>query len=295
MLEKLYPWLLAARPKTLIASVVPVAIGFALASSHPQFAPLWVLPILIAALLIQIGTNVANDYYDFRKGTDNEMRIGPTRVTQAGILKPTVVQIGFWTIFAIAILVGVPLALRGGWWIVAIGLTSVACGVWYTAGSYSIAYRGMSELFVILFFGIVAVAGTYNLLTLEWSYVAVIAGVASGMLATSLLVVNNTRDIPNDRAAGKWTLPARFGYTFGRIEYILTILFAYSAAVLVLFLLDKTSFVSILLIFASLPLAIEPMKLILTRTDKDSFLKCLAQTARLQLLFGILFSLALTR
>lgn len=282
-------WWLAARPKTLIASILPVWIGFALAYSNPAFTWWWVVPIFVAALLIQIGTNVANDYFDFHKGAD-VIRNGPTRVTQAGLLSPKSVRTGFILIFGIALLIGLPLAIHGGWSIVLIGSASILCGILYTAGPYPLAYKGLSEIFVIIFFGVVAVAGTYYLLTLEWSQTAFIAGLAPGLLATALLTINNIRDIPTDRNVGKNTLPTRFGYTFGRIEYTLCFFFSFIVAWFVF--VEMNIATRLLWMIPAILLALLPLKTVWSSTDPEKLAPALAMTARVQLLFGILFGIA---
>lgn len=287
----LKPWLLSIRPKTLTASLVPVLIGAMVALQYSQVEPIWVIPILVAALLIQIGTNVSNDYYDFKKGADTSERRGPVRVTQAGLISPKAVHIGSILIFIAAILTGIPLVMRGGWIIVAIGLISVLCGVFYTAGPYPIAYLGLGELFVLVFFGIIAVSGTTYLLTMEWSRLAMLSGIAIGMLSISLLAVNNIRDISTDRKAGKKTLAARFGHTLGRVEYLLSILLAHAIGIYIV--LQLKSLIWVCIFFPTILLSIEPIKNVFIKQDSMSLNIALGQTARLQLVFGILFSIGI--
>lgn len=284
-------WLLSARPKTLTASLVPVLIGAMVALQHTQVELIWIFPILIATLLIQIGTNISNDYYDFKKGADTADRIGPVRVTQAGLISPKTVQIGSFVIFIAAILTGIPLVMRGGWIIVAIGLISVLFGILYTAGPYPIAYLGLGELFVLVFFGIIAVSGTAYLLTLEWSKLALLSGITIGMLSISLLAVNNIRDISTDRKAGKNTLAARFGHRFARVEYLLAIFIAHAIGFYLVFQLK--SLIWLCIFIPTILLSIEPIKIVFNKQDGQSLNTALAKTARLQLLFGILFSIGL--
>jgi len=215
------PWFLAIRPRTLPAAVVPVLVGSAVAFSQGVFAPLPALAALVGALFLQIGSNLANDVYDFKKGADTAERVGPTRVTQAGLLSAKEVLTGMWTVFALATLVGVYLAWVGGWPIVAIGLSSIVAAIAYTGGPFPLGYKGLGELFVFLFFGVIAVSGTYYVQAGTLSPTAVLAGIPIGLLCANILVVNNVRDIETDRKAGKQTLAARFGRKFGVGMYLL--------------------------------------------------------------------------
>ncbi len=214
------PWLLAIRPKTLPAAVVPVLIGSAVAFSNGVFSALPALAALAGALFLQIGSNLANDVYDFKKGADTAERVGPTRVTQAGLLSAKQVLTGMWTVFALATLVGVYLVWVGGWPIVAIGLSSIVAAIAYTGGPFPLGYKGLGELFVFLFFGVIAVSGTYYVQAGTLSLTAVLAGIPIGLLCANILVVNNVRDIETDRKAGKRTLAARFGRKFGVGMYL---------------------------------------------------------------------------
>ncbi|MCX7835905.1 MAG: 1,4-dihydroxy-2-naphthoate octaprenyltransferase [bacterium] len=275
----------------MVAAVIPVWIGFALATHETSFQWIWVIPILIATLLIQIGTNISNDYFDWKKGADTAERIGPTRVTQSGLLSPNQVKLGFIIAFALAIVVGIPLALRGGWIIVFIGLSSVLLGIFYTAGPFAIAYRGLSEIFVILYFGIVAVTGTEYLLTLSWDTLSIWCGIPTGLLSTSLLIMNNIRDIPTDQKSGKWTLPARFGLRFGLMEFAFSLILAIGIAVGIVWIHFQ-----LLYLFTLFPLYIYTY-LIIRRAylarSREEYLDLLSITAKYQWLFGILFGSAI--
>lgn len=212
-------WLLAARPKTLTAAIVPVAVGTAVAASDAgRVLWSWALLALAGALLIQIATNLVNDAIDFRKGTDDAARVGPMRVTASGLIEAKRVMAGAWACFAAAAVVGIPLLIRGGWPLLAIGLASIGAGYVYTGGPYPLAYHGLGEVFVILFFGFIAVGGTYYLQTLAWNAGAAVAGLAVGLLSTGLLAVNNLRDREGDARSGKRTLAVRFGVGFARVE-----------------------------------------------------------------------------
>ncbi len=212
-------WWLAARPKTLWASVGPVLMGTALAIADGKFHPLSAFITLLAAVAIQIGTNFANDYYDFHKGADQGERLGPTRATQAGWVRPEAMKRAFIITFAIAFVLGLYLIVRGGWPILAIGLAAIFFGILYTAGPAPLGYTGLADIFVLVFFGPIAVAGTYYVQALQWHWPAIIAGLGIGFLSVALLTINNLRDVENDARAGKKTLAVRFGKQFARWEF----------------------------------------------------------------------------
>jgi 1,4-dihydroxy-2-naphthoate octaprenyltransferase len=213
------PWLIAARPRTLGAAVAPVIMGIGLALREGGFhAPSAALAFL-GALLLQVGANYCNDWADFVKGADTGERVGPTRATAAGLVTPRQMRNAALLVFALAGVVALLLVLRAGWPVAAIGAASIAAGILYTAGPWPLAYLGLGEVFVLVFFGPVAVAGTHYVQTLRFSADAAIAGVAAGALATGILVVNNLRDVETDRKAGKRTLAVRFGAGFARAEY----------------------------------------------------------------------------
>ncbi|MCX6600520.1 MAG: 1,4-dihydroxy-2-naphthoate polyprenyltransferase [bacterium] len=284
-------WILAARPKTLVAAVVPVIVGAAYAKQaaleHWPFA----LCAALSALCIQIGTNLANDYSDFRRGADTSQRIGPVRVTQAGLIAPQHVKNGAILSFSLAVGFGIPLIARGGLPILLIGVLSILCGWLYTGGPFPLGYNGLGELFVLLFFGFAAVAGTHFVLTLEWNPLALFIALAPGLHASALLAVNNVRDLETDRAAGKRTLAAHFGRTFGRAEFALLTLLPFFVPVALFFIFHFSYLV--LLPVLSLPLAMPPLLTALTREDGPSLISALAGTARLQLVFGVLLAAGL--
>ena len=219
-------WIQAARPKTLWAGVAPVVIGAALAAGDQAFHPTFALLALAGSVLIQIGTNYCNDYFDFKKGADTAQRVGPVRATQAGLVTPRAMAMATVLVFALASLVWVALVVRAGWPLVVIGFVSILCGVLYTAGPMPLAYVGLGDLFVLVFFGPVAVAGTYYVQALAWPSYVVIAGMAPGLLSVAILTVNNLRDIETDRVAGKRTLAVRFGKKFARGEYAFCVIVA---------------------------------------------------------------------
>lgn len=214
------PWVLAARPKTLPAAAAPVLVGAALAAFRDQFAPLPAAAALVGALLIQIATNYANDYFDFVKGADTEERVGPTRVTQAGLLTPAAVRNAMIGTLVAALGVGAYLVAVGGWPIVWIGVASLVCAVAYTGGPFPLAYHGLGDLFVFVFFGLIAVAGTVYVQVGSFPPEAWLAGAGIGAMSTAILVVNNLRDLETDRRAGKRTMAVRLGRVGTQMEYV---------------------------------------------------------------------------
>lgn len=284
-------WLLAARPKTLWAAIAPVLMGTALAANDRAFHWPSAFVALIGAILIQIGTNYANDYFDFLKGADAGKRLGPTRATQAGQVQPQQMRLAFILVFALAMLLGIYLVWRGGWPVVAIGLASIFFGVLYTATPYALAYLGIADLFVLVFFGPVAVGGTYYVQTLTIEPYILIAGLAPGLISMAILVVNNLRDIETDRAAGKKTLAVRFGKQFTQAEYILCLL----AACLISLWLSIAHDLPIALgiVFLILPAGISSIKTVFNPGEGVILNRVLAGTGKLLLLYCVLFSAAL--
>ena len=212
-------WILAARPKTLLAGFSPVAIGTVLAIRDGEFHLMPMLGALLCAISVQIGTNFCNDYCDFFQGADTDERKGPTRAVQAGLISPRAMLVATILMFSITAAAAFALYLRAGWIFLVLGALSILFGVLYTAGRYSLAYLGIADPFVLFFFGPVAVAGTHYVQTLQFDWSTVVAGFGPGLIATGLLVVNNLRDIKEDEKAGKRTLAVRFGATFSRLQY----------------------------------------------------------------------------
>ena len=280
---------MACRPKTLPAAAAPVVIGAAMAYGDGVFHFLSASLCLLCALLIQIGTNLANDYFDFKKGADTAERIGPTRVTQAGLLSPQAVKRSFIFVFAAAIAASFYLVIRGGLPIVIIGVFSIVSGILYTAGPKPLGYIGLGELFVFIFFGPVAVAGTYYTQSLTWNNAAMLAGLGAGALSVSMLCVNNYRDISTDALTGKSTLAVRFGRGFAQCEYIGSILFA-TAIPVYLYLITKEHF-KIVFVSSIILIAIPSIQVILTKTDGPSLNQVLGFTGKLLIIYSILFSL----
>ncbi|MBI59844.1 1,4-dihydroxy-2-naphthoate polyprenyltransferase [bacterium] len=213
-------WILASRPKTLTASLAPVIIGLVLASTYINVINRYAAITILCAILIQIGTNIANDYYDFKKGTDTNKRQGPTRMAQAGLIKPQTLKRAAILCFSLAFFFGLILVFKGGWPILAIGIISIICGFWYTAGPMALAYIGLGDVFALLFFGPIAVSGTFYIQTRMLTPLVIKLGIGVGLLATALISVNNIRDIVEDKQNNKKTLIVRFGVLFGKVEYV---------------------------------------------------------------------------
>lgn len=219
-------WIGAARPRTLPAAVAPVLAGSALAWHEGKFAAAPAALCLGFALLVQVGTNFANDYYDFVKGADTAARVGPRRAVAAGLVTPATMKRAMIATFAAAFLVGLGLIAWGGPWLLAVGVASILCGVAYTGGPYPLAYHGLGDVFVFLFFGLVAVGGTYFVQAGAVTWDAALIGAAIGALAANILVVNNYRDVETDAAAGKRTLVVRFGREAARAQFGLALMLA---------------------------------------------------------------------
>lgn len=212
-------WWEAARPRTLPAAIAPVLVGTALAWREGAFDGGAAALCLGFALLVQIGTNFANDYYDFVKGADTAKRVGPRRAVAAGLIAPATMKRAMWGVFAAAFLCGSGLLWWGGPWLLAIGVASIVCGIAYTGGPFPLAYHGLGDVFVFLFFGLVAVGATYFVQAGRWTAEALLAGAGVGLLAANILVVNNYRDVETDAAAGKRTLVVRLGRRAARWQH----------------------------------------------------------------------------
>lgn len=289
-MNKATAWFLACRPKTLTVSLSPVLVGTAVAWHETQVL-LW-LPLLAAALgaaFIQIGTNLFNDVGDFLRGTDTPGRLGPKRATAEGWLTPGMVRTGAWLSFALAFLCGIYLVWHGGWPIVAIGLASLAAGWAYTGGPKPIAYGPLGEVFVFIFFGLVAVGGSYYLQTLNVAPVALLAATLVGIHAAAVITVNNYRDRDGDQANGKNTLAVRLGRPATRRLYAAEMLAPYA----LLPLLADLGWPAVLPLL-SLPLAIRLIVRFHREAPGPVFNAILAATAGLQLAFAVLLSLAFT-
>lgn len=279
---------MASRVNTLPAAVVPVLVGSAAAAADGRFRPAVFVAALLASLLIQIGTNFANDLFDFKKGADTKERIGPTRVTQAGLLTPQDVQRGMVVTYGLAFLIGLYLVYVGGWPILLLGLASIAAGILYTGGPWPYGYHGLGDVFVFVFFGLVAVMGTYYLHADAVTLNAFLASIPVGCLATAILVVNNLRDIETDRAAGKRTLAVRIGEQATRVQYVVLVAVPFVIPVLLWRLGALSSF--FWLTWLALPVAVGLWRTVLARTRGPALNRVLKQTGMLHLLYGILFA-----
>jgi 1,4-dihydroxy-2-naphthoate octaprenyltransferase len=283
--------MVAARVRTLPAAAAPVVVGAGAAIGMGRFALVPALAALVGALLLQIGANIANDLFDFLRGADTAERVGPLRVTQAGLLSPRQVRAGMCAVFAAAALIGIYLIAVGGWPIVLIGLTAILAALAYTGGPFPLGYHGLGELFVFLFFGLAAVGGTYEVQARAVDVVAWWAAVPIGLLAVAIIVVNNLRDIVTDRAAGKRTLAVRFGERATQWEYLTLIAIAYAVPP-VIWITGVAVSAWVLLPLLSLPLV--PSLVRRVRRERGRALNgVLAGTARLELVYGLLFALGL--
>lgn len=282
-------WIQASRPKTLPASIAPVLIGTAMAYSAGKGYLLAALAALVGGVMIQMGTNLSNDYFDYVKGTDTHERLGPLRVTQAGLVTPSAMKRAIWLVFAIAFLAGVYLVWRASWPIVIIGIASVLFAILYTGGPFPIGYLGLGDIFVLIFFGLVPVGGTYYAQALEFDLSTVMAGLAPGLFSVAILTVNNLRDIETDRKAGKKTLQVRFGRTFARWEYLLAIIMATVLPMILTLTVGDHDYAMLSLVV--LPAAIPTVRRVFASTDGPTLNYCLASTGKLLLLYSVLFSI----
>jgi 1,4-dihydroxy-2-naphthoate octaprenyltransferase len=284
-------WLLATRPATLTAAVVPVAVGTACATAIDAFAPGPALAALFGAVMIQIGTNLANDVFDAEKGADTADRLGPLRVVSAGLVPAAHVRAAMVASFALATLAGVYLAWAAGWAVVAIGVASVLSGIAYTGGPYPLGYHGLGDVFVMVFFGFVAVCGTVFVQAHDVPEIAWLASAGVGALATAILVVNNVRDRLTDVRAGKRTLAVRLGRAFGVAEYAALLVVAYAAPCAIVARGLSTP-------WALLPLVTAPVAVVLARRlsacEGPSLNPVLAATAKLLLAYGLLLAAGIT-
>lgn len=282
-------WLLAARLPTLSAAVVPVLVGTAVAYLHHPFRPVPFVLALIAAVLIQSGTNFVNDYYDFRKGADTGKRLGPVRGLQSGEITLAQMRAAIFLSFGAALVIGVYLVATHGLPILLVGVASILAGVGYTAGPWPIAYIGLGDLFVFVFFGLVGVVGSAFLQIDAISGTAWAAAIPVGLLATTILVVNNLRDADTDKEAGKFTLAVLLGRTAVKVEFVLCLLIAYLVP-LAMHLTGALPTAIWWLPWLTVPLAVPLARTVLTSTDGSRLNAALRETGQLHLLFGVLFA-----
>ncbi len=288
--RKLRIWILAARPKTLPAALSPVLVGTALAWADGLFSPAPAMAATVGALLLQILSNFANDYFDFAKGADTSERLGPTRALAAGLLSAKEIRVGTAVTAALAVLVGAYLALVGGWPILAIGVASLLAAVLYTGGPFPYGYHGLGDLFVFVFFGLAAVCGTYFVQASTISAPVFLASVPVGLLITAILVVNNLRDIETDARAGKRTLAVLIGPRYTRLQFIVLLALAYLSTPVLWLIYGHGP--TVLLPFISLPLAIRRAASMYTSKGRE-LNPVLAATAQLSLQFSLLLSIGI--
>ena len=279
---------MAARPRTLPAAVAPVLVGTSLAATQDEFSVLPFIAALVGSVFIQIGTNLANDYSDAKRGADSVDRLGPVRVTAAGLVTPRRVLTATWIAFAIAVATGIYLATVAGPVILVVGAASILAGVLYTGGPRPYGYAGLGELFVFLFFGLVAVNGSYYVQVERLDWLAFALSVSVGLLATAILVVNNLRDIDTDRRVGKRTLAVRLGRARTRGLYALLLAGAYVALLVGVPAAAGPAWA--LLALLSLPLVRPPLTAVRTRSDGPSLNAALAQTGMLLAAFSALLA-----
>jgi 1,4-dihydroxy-2-naphthoate octaprenyltransferase len=281
-------WMMAARPKTLPVGLAPVLVGTALADTAGVFHALRFAAALLGALFIQVGANLSNDYSDARRGADTEDRLGPVRVTAGGLVPPRQVLIATYVTFGLAIVCGAYLVAVAGWQLLLVGGASIVAGVLYTGGPRPYGYEGLGELFVFLFFGIVAVAGSFFVQTETLVWEAFALAVPVGLLAAAVLVVNNVRDLDTDRRAGKRTLAVRLGRERTRALYAAMVYGAYVLAPVTWIFGPLQAWT--LLPLVSLPLAAPLVRIVRNHADGPSLNEALAQTGRLELIFCVLLS-----
>ena len=280
-------WALAARPRTLPAAIAPVLVGSALGlNERGDLRPLAFVAALVGSVFIQIGTNLANDYSDARRGADSEDRLGPVRVTAGGLLPPRRVLVGTYVAFGVAVAAGIYLAAVAGWQLLVVGALSIAAGVLYTGGPRPYGYAGLGELFVFLFFGLVAVNGSYYVQTEELSWDAFALSIPVGLLASAILVVNNVRDIDTDRRAGKRTLVVKLGRRRSLRLFVAMLVLAFVAPLAVPAAGRLSWCVALSLVAA--PLAVPLVRTLAAPTDGPALNQALAGSGRLLAVFSLL-------
>ncbi len=280
-------WLAGTRPRTLPAAVVPVLIGTGVAFGYGQFSAWRAVLALVVALALQIGVNFANDYSDGIRGSD-ERRVGPTRLVAAGLARPKQVLAAAFACFGVACVAGLVLAIFTSWWLIAVGAAAVAAAWFYTGGSHPYGYQGLGEVAVFAFFGLAAVAGTAYVQMVGFSWLELLAAIPAGLLSCALLMINNLRDIGSDAEVGKRTLAVRLGDRRSRAVYIASLLLPFVAA---LALTPARPLAALTVV--TLPLAWGPIQAVRSGAAGPTLIKALGQTGRLQLAFGIVFTIGL--
>jgi len=288
-MSNLQAWIIAMRPKTLPAAVGPVLVGSALAFTDNQFALIPALAALGISLLLQIGVNLANDYFDGIRGIDTKERLGPIRVTQSGLISPAGVKSAMMLTFSLAACLGFYLMMRGGWPVVFIGTASILAALGYSGGPFPLASHGLGDLFVFIFFGLVAVCGTYYVQALQITWIVFFMGAAVGLPITAILVINNLRDIRTDQKVGKNTLAVILGEYLSKVEYALLLVLSYGL-IFIIWMIGWASF-WILLPLLSLPWAVSLIRTVLRSNIDPGLNIMLAKTAGLSLIYSVLLSI----
>ncbi len=290
MKNKINIWILASRPKTLPAALAPVFVGTAVAINANKLNIIAALIALICSVLIQVGTNFVNDLYDYLKGTDDKNRVGPTRALAAGWISTNQMKRAIYFTFGTTFILGLYLVYLAGWIILLIGVLSIISGYAYTAGPYPLAYNGLGDIFVFIFFGIVATVGTYYVQAIEFSQFALFASIPVGLLITNILVVNNYRDAEEDKKKNKNTLAVKFGKSFSLFQYFVSILISFLIPFYLYFSYNASHF--ILLPLLTLPLAIK-LQLDMIKLSGVKLNKTLEFTAKLSVIYSSLFSIGI--
>jgi len=288
--SKLQSWLLASRPKTLLAAVVPVMVGSALAISMKKFYLPYSIVALLCSILIQIGTNFTNDLYDYLKGSDTIKRKGPRRVLATGLISVSEMRLAIILVFGLTFVLGLYLVYSSGILILWVGILSIFAGIIYTAGPFPLAYNGLGDLFVFIFFGIVGTMGTYYVQTQEISFLAFLVSIPVGALITNILIVNNYRDIEEDREANKRTLAVILGRTFSRWQYIFLIMISYLTSFIMY--LNFNYKLWIFLPMLTIPISIILIKMLYTLKGQE-LNKTLELSAKFAGIYGLLLSIGL--
>ncbi|MBN1300818.1 MAG: 1,4-dihydroxy-2-naphthoate polyprenyltransferase [Melioribacteraceae bacterium] len=289
-MTKLNSWILASRPKTLLAAFVPVLIGSAMAYNDSSFKPIAALIALLCSVLIQIGTNFVNDLYDFLAGTDKKDRLGPARVLASGLISVTEMKIGIAMVFLVSFILGMYLVFVSSWITFFVGIISIMAGFAYTAGPFPLAYKGLGDIFVFIFFGFVGTIGTYYVQTKIVTEFVFWASVPVGALITNILVINNYRDIDEDKLAGKNTLAVRFGKTFTRVQYTGFIIISYLVPIIA-FVTYKNNWL-IFLPYLTIPVAYKLVRMIYS-FEGSELNKTLELTAKFSAVYGLLFAVGI--
>lgn len=290
VMSKIDTWILASRPKTLPAAFVPVFIGTSIVSFDTKVNFLAALVALACALLIQVGTNFVNDLYDYLSGADTETRKGPTRALASGLISINEMKFAIFLVFTLTFLLGLYLVYISTWITLLIGLLSIFAGIAYTAGPYPLAYNGLGDVFVFLFFGVVGTVGTYYVQVVDISPLVFWASIPVGALITNILVVNNYRDIDEDREVGKNTLAVKMGRKFTRYQYLSFMVLSYAILFVVYTTYNESLFVFLPLL--TLPIAIRLIKMIFSYKGED-LNKTLELTAKLSAFYGLLFAVGI--